>query len=79
MAEGIDEAEKRPIDWYARRHELKPDMIFSDHEGDLVKLDRRTPGDGTRWNVLSEYDGSWIDDGVSLEPSDLREHLPGIR
>lgn len=61
------------IDWYARRGELEPDMVFIDFQGARVMLDRRTPGDGTRWNVLTDYRGSWIDDGDTIEPGDLRE------
>lgn len=70
MAETTPQA---PVDWYARRHELEPDMVFRDFQGDLVMLDRRTPGDGSRWNVLTDYRGSWVDDGATIEPGDLRE------
>lgn len=67
---------QKPVDWYARRHELEPDMVFTDFQGDLVMLDRRTPGDGSRWNVLTDYHGSWVDDGATIEPGDLRELIP---
>ncbi len=66
------------IDWYERRDELKPDMVFSDHDGHLVKLERRTPGDGTRWDVLTGCDGKWFDDGATIEPGDLKEHLRNL-
>ena len=65
------------IDWYARRDELKPDMVFTDFDGDLVKLDRQTPGDGTKWNVLNGSGGRWYDEGGTIEPGDLRELIEG--
>lgn len=61
-----------PDYWYHHRHELKPGMVFRDYEGDLVKLDRRVPGDGTRWYVAVLGYGHWIWDNTEIEPGDLR-------
>jgi len=58
-------------DWYERRHELEPDMVFTDYEGDLVKLDRRVPGDGTQWYVAVWCNGGWSYEDHSIEPGDL--------
>jgi hypothetical protein len=79
-------AQAEQIDWYARRDELAPDQVFTDFDGDLVKLDRRVPGDGTRWYVASWNPGSdrpdvdpfyrkgrWSYDDSTIEPGDLRE------
>lgn len=63
------------IDWYERRHELKPGQVFRTHDGHVVKLDRRVPGDGTRWYVADFSDGWSYFDGTT-EPSDLKEMIP---
>lgn len=62
-------------DWYERRHELEPGMTFEDIDGDEVILDRRVPGDGTKW-----YIGVWTGRGWSyyddtIEPGDLVKRL----
>lgn len=62
-------------DWYERRHELKPGMIFKTHEGSIVQLDRRVPGDGTKWYVLDYYNGVWAYEGGILEPGALKFKL----
>lgn len=58
-------------DWYERRNELQPDMVFTDYEGDIVKLDRRVPGDGTQWYAGVWANGSWTYDDHTVEPGDL--------
>lgn len=60
---------KKEIDWYDRRHELEPDMIFRIHDG-YVMLDRRNPGDGTQWIVADWHDGWSYYDSI-IEPGDL--------
>jgi hypothetical protein len=60
-------------DWYERRDELKPDMVFRNQEGSLVKLDRRVPGDGTRWYAAIMWGDTWAYMDHTIEPSDLRE------
>jgi hypothetical protein len=60
------------VDWYERRHELRPDMIFKDYDGDFVKLDREVPGDATQWYVAAWSDGSWGYYDRRIEPGDLR-------
>ena len=67
-------------DWYEARDELKGGMIFTLADGDEIMLDRRVPGDGTKWYHY-EVDFTF-DEGVILscwdgtvEPSDLVELL----
>jgi hypothetical protein len=62
-------------DWYQRRDELEPNMVFTDYEGDVVRLDRRVPGDGTQWYVATASGLNWIYDNITIEPGDLREYL----
>lgn len=76
------------IDWYERRDELEQGQIFTDFCGDIVQLDRRVDGDGTKWHVLTwcsglpgvkGYEtGHWSDHEGTIEPSDLVERLPGV-
>lgn len=56
-------------DWYDRRNELEPDMIFRTHDG-FVMLDRRKPGDGTQWIVADWHEG-WSHYDSTIEPGDL--------
>jgi hypothetical protein len=63
-----------PIDWYERRNELCPDQVFRTADG-VVKLDRRVPGDGTRWYVADWWNG-WSYQDSTIEPGDLIEKLP---
>ena len=57
-------------DWYERRHELEPGMVFIDFQGCAVKLDRDVPGDGTRWYVANWLNG-WAYYDAQIEPGDL--------
>jgi hypothetical protein len=68
--------------WYDNRHLLESGQIFALHDGSIVKLDRRVPGDGTQWYVASRYRGyaqngvtvpaSWAYEDDVIEPGDLR-------
>lgn len=60
-------------DWYERRNELREDQVFRDFEGDLVKLDRRVPGDGSRWYAAVLCGRSWSYEDYEVEPTDLRD------
>lgn len=62
------------IDWYARRDELEPGMVFNSCWG-VVKLDRRVPGDGTKWYAADWWNG-WAYQDTTIEPGDLAERLP---
>lgn len=64
-------SEAPSIDWYDRRHELECDMVFHDRDGGLVMLDRRVPGDGTKWYVADWWNGSWSYMDSTIEPGDL--------
>lgn len=72
LAARIEAAEAGERDWYARRHELRPGMIFRDYQGEFVQLDRGVPGDGTRWYVADWWGGSWAWMDSTAEPGDLR-------
>lgn len=61
------------IDWYEERHNLWPNMIFKTIYGDIVKLDRHVPGDGTKWYVATWSNGSWGYYDDTIEPGDLSE------
>jgi hypothetical protein len=62
-------------DWHEHRDELQPGMVFKTINDDVVQLDRRVPGDGSKWYVANWWDGwAWMDS--CIEPSDLSERLP---
>jgi len=68
-------------DWYERRDELDPGMVFKSCYG-IVKLDHRKPGDGTDW-IVADWSpssinprGSWAHYESSIHPGDLIERLP---
>lgn len=59
-------------DWYSRRNKLQPGMVFADLVGDLVKLDRRVPEDGTQWYVAVWTGTHWSYEDARIEPGDLQ-------
>ncbi len=63
-------------DWYERRHELEQGMVFRCHDGSVVKLDHRVPGDGTDWRVADFYNGRWHYEENRIHPGDLAEIVP---
>lgn len=65
------------LEWYERRNELEQGQTFIDYEGDKIMLDRRVPGDGTRWYAATwnTYYSSWSYDDFEIEPGDLRERI----
>ena len=65
-------------DWYDHRNDLQPDMVFRDIHGDIIKLDKRVPGDGTKWFV-ADWNGYWAYEYGTTEPSDLVEYLPDFQ
>lgn len=65
------EAERAKADWYGRRDELREGQVFTDRGGHKVKLDRRVPGDGTKWYVASWWGNSWAYMDATIEPGDL--------
>lgn len=60
-------------DWYERRNELSEGQIFMTHEGHKVRLDRRVPGDGSKWYVddWNSHRGNWSCEDGAIEPGDL--------
>ena len=69
-------ATKLQKDWYSHRSELKSGLVFKDVFGFFVKLDRRVPGDGTRWYVEDWHNGGWTREDNEVEPSDLTTFYP---
>ena len=55
--------------WYDLRDDLQSDMVFLTNDG-VVKLDRRVPGDGTKWYAAT-WEGSWAFNDDTVEPGDL--------
>ena len=62
-------------DWYEDRHLLQADMVFVTHGDDIVKLDRRVPGDGTKWYVANYFHGHFSYEDDTIEPGDLKNRL----
>lgn len=62
--------------FYEKRHELKQGDCFRDRDGDIVMLDERVEGDGTKWTVALWWGSSWAYEGSTVEPSDLVERVP---
>ena len=63
-------------DWYERRSDLMGGMMFRCHDGSLVLLDRRVPGDGSQWYVADWWGNSWAYMDSTIEPGDLAVRLP---
>jgi len=59
------------IDWIDQQHALEPGQKFRLHDGSVVELDRRVPGDGTQWYVLEQHNGGWFNDERTIEPGDI--------
>lgn len=59
------------IDWYEHSNELRPEMIFVTKQNEVVKLDRRVPGDGTKWYVADLGPKGWSYYDGTIEPGDL--------
>jgi hypothetical protein len=62
-------------DWYERRDLLEPEWVFCLRDGSRVKLDRRVPGDGTKWYVADWCRDYWSHEDSTIEPGDLAERL----
>ena len=60
--------------WYEQRHTLCEGQMFRAVDGDIVKLDRTVPGDGTRWYV-ADWNNGWSYYDSTIEPSDLVERV----
>lgn len=74
---GTNVPQDDPDYWYDHRSELEPGMVFRLEDGDLVKLDTRVPGDGTKWRVALWLGDHWSYEDGTIEPGELRgEALP---
>lgn len=62
-------------DWYERRHDLAQGQVFRLQDGSVVQLDRRVPGDGSKWYVADWFRG-WGFYDSTIEPGDLQIRLP---
>lgn len=60
-----------PDYWYHHRHDLEPGQVFRLSDGSIVKLDRRVPGDGTKWYV-ADWNLYWSYCDNQIEPGELR-------
>jgi hypothetical protein len=56
--------------WYENRDQLSPEQVFLTRLGGIVKLDRRVPGDGTKWYV-ADWCGGWVYEDGTIEPGEL--------
>jgi len=54
---------------------MEPEQIFQLCDGSLVKLDRRVPGDGTKWYVADWCRDHWSYEDSTIEPGDLIEEI----
>lgn len=70
-------ADLQPVDWYERMDELEPGQVFRCKDGTIVELDRRVPGDGTKWYVLDCEGARRFCYDTTIEPGDLLERLSG--
>jgi hypothetical protein len=61
----------------ATRDELKPDQVWKDYEGDILRTNRSVPGDGSAWycDIWSDYGKCWLAEDHTVEPSDLIERV----
>lgn len=71
----MTDATKR--DWYEHRSSLRTDMVFTRNDGDIVRLDRTVPGDGTKWYVDTWGGSCWESWDETIEPGELNELLEG--
>ena len=61
-------------DWYEHRDELEEGMVFINWQDQCVVLDRRVPGDGTKWyvgDVSQDMETVFYEDSTE-EPGNLR-------
>lgn len=64
--------------FYEHQHDLDPEQVFRTDYGNVVKLGRPVPGDGSKWYVadFNVHTGKWCYVGSTLEPGELAERLP---
>ena len=70
------------IDWYERRDELEEGMAFRTQSGNIVRLNRRMPADGSDWYAdswapsrIPQEHGVWLAYDERIHPGDLVERL----
>jgi hypothetical protein len=64
--------------WYDNRSKLQTGMVFSLDDGDIVRLDRKVPGDGTLWYADNYYGNTWLSYDYEVEPGDLDKRRPDL-
>lgn len=64
-------------DWYERCDELEEGQIFSTLAGEIVRLDRRVPGDGTDRYVADWWNG-WSYMDSKIHPGDLFQRFDDV-
>ena len=62
--------------WYEQNSKLWPGMIFLTEQDEVVRLERRVPGDATKWYVANIGVKGWEYWDDTVEASDLKQHLP---
>lgn len=70
LYERIDDPQG-PDHWYVHNQDLNCGDIFVTHNKEIVYLDSRVIGDGTKWDVIDWYDGRWTNEGGTIEPGEL--------
>lgn len=66
-------AQRQKAEWGKHRDELTAGMVFIDHQGGKVMLDRRVASDSIQWYVADWWDGRWRYANVTKKASDLIE------
>ncbi|WP_346798096.1 hypothetical protein R5M92_04245 [Halomonas sp. Bachu 37] len=63
-------------DWYRNRHLLESMQVFRLHDGSIVRLVRRVPGDGIDWIVDDWVGDHWSCEETQIHPGDIAVKLP---
>lgn len=75
-AEGLEMGDEgEAADFYQRRDELRPGQVYRTCVGNIVRLARHLPGDGTDW-LVETWDDGWRGEDDRIHPSELSERLP---
>ena len=61
--------------WYEYQHRLRSGMVFKCHDGSIVQLEQRVPGDGSKWYVADFTGRSFSYENSTIEPGDLSKIL----
>lgn len=59
--------------WYENQDRLNIGDVCELDDGTIIKLDRRVPGDGTRWYVATWSGKSFSYEDYTIEPGDIKK------